>query len=121
SVNPQAKLIVTVRNPVERAYSHWYHNYARCSESLLFRQAIQDDYKRIRSGLDCSTDEEIRQHIEKLPRPAPGRVIGLGLYRTYVDSGYYYEQIKRYLSIFPAENLKVVLLDGLSTRPAVVL
>jgi hypothetical protein len=40
-----------------------------------------------------------------------------GLYRTFLDSGYYYEQIQRYLELFPIENLKVVLLEDLSTRP----
>lgn len=119
-VNQYAKLIVLVRNPVDRAFSHWYHNYSRNSENLSFPEAIEVDNQRIRSGLRCDTQEEIIQHIERLPRQAPGKVIGLGLYRTYLDSGYYYEQIERYLELFPEQNLKVILFDDLVNNPEIV-
>lgn len=120
-VNPDAKLIVLVRNPTDRAFSHWYHNYSRDSEDLSFPDAIEVDLQRIRSGLRCDTEEEILQHIERLPRPAPGKVIGLGLYRTYLDSGYYFEQIERYLALFPEGNLKIILFDDLVQQPQQVM
>lgn len=116
-VNPNAKLIVLVRNPIDRAFSHWYHNYARDSEPLQFRAAIQEDLRRIEKGLRCDTAEEIREHIRRLPREAPGKVLGLGLYRTYLDSGYYYEQIERYLGLFPRKNLKVIVFEDMVTQP----
>lgn len=116
-LNPNAKLIVLVRNPIDRAFSHWYHLFARNSEELGFCEAIQEDLKRIEKGLKCDTPEEIKQHILKLPREAEDKEIGLGLYRTYLDSGYYYEQIERYLSLFPRENIKVIVFEDLVTKP----
>lgn len=118
--NPDAKLLVMVRDPAERAYSHWYHNYSRLSEPLRFRDAIREDHARIDRGLFCTTEEEIRQHVRRLARQGPGRVVGLGLYRTYVDSGYYFDQIQRYLRYFPVTSMKVVLLEDLATNPVEV-
>ena len=34
-VSPEARLIVMVRNPIERAYSHWWHWYSRGFERLI--------------------------------------------------------------------------------------
>lgn len=120
-VNPNAKLIVLARDPVERAFSHWYHNFVRDSEELKFVDALHEDLKRIERGLCCDTPGEIKQHIANLPREAPGKVLGLGLYRTYLDSGYYYEQIVRYLNLFPRDSLRVFLFEDLIARPAQII
>jgi hypothetical protein len=117
TVNPNAKLLVLLRNPTERAYSHWYHNFARKSEELDFKQAIAQDFDRIQRGLDCSTASEIAAHVRKLPRAAPYKEIGLGLYRTYIDSGYYINQIERYLDLFPSSQLKVLFFEDLINNP----
>ena len=116
-VNPQAKLIVIIRNPVDRAISHWKHLRIRNSEELSFKEAIEIDLNRISSGKNCSTKEEIKNHILKLQPEKRGQVMGKGLYRTYVDSGYYALQIKRYLSIFPLENLKIIRFNDLIHQP----
>lgn len=117
SINPDAKLVVIARDPVKRSYSHWYHNYIRNSESLNFNKAIQADYERIQKGLICDTQEEIKAHIQNLPRKKPGMVIGLGLYRTYLDSGYYYAQIQRYLQLFPQINIKLIIFEDFIDQP----
>jgi hypothetical protein len=116
-LNPDAKLIVIARDPVKRAYSHWYHNYIRNSESLNFKEAIQADYERIHKGLICDTQEEIKAHIQNLPRKKPGMVIGLGLYRTYLDSGYYFAQIQKYLELFSKKNLKLIIFEDFVYQP----
>jgi len=115
--NPNAKLIVIARNPVDRAYSHWYHNYVRNTEKLNFKKAILADLKRIEKGLDCSTPEEIEKHCQKLKPFIPQGKAGLGIYRTYIDTGYYYIQIKRYLDLFPKENLKLIIFENFVLTP----
>ena len=39
---PKAKIIVILRNPVDRAYSHYNHNVRRKLENLSFEEAIQE-------------------------------------------------------------------------------
>lgn len=41
SVVPDAKLIYLVRDPVERAISHWVHNYSAGAEDRPFEEAIR--------------------------------------------------------------------------------
>ncbi|MEP7292535.1 MAG: sulfotransferase domain-containing protein [Chloroflexota bacterium] len=110
-VNPRAQLLVILRNPIERAYSHWWYWYARGVERLSFRDAVYADYQRIEQEYSVQTPAEIDRYRATLDST------GKGCYRTYLDSGYYFEQISRYRQLFPPEQLKVVLLDDLRTEP----
>jgi len=130
SYNPDAKLIVILRNPSERAISHWWHWYAReinpvmntvshvwhrrprkaslvrkavsrwrhrhCQqlETLPLREALLADWKRISSGPSFANTADIDRYAKSLEPD------GKGLYRTYLDSGYYYEQLIRYIQLF---------------------
>ena len=116
AVNPRAKLLVLVRNPIERAFSHWYHYHWQHRDPLGFWEAIQADWKRIQAGLRYDTPEEIAEHARHLGPDERGNT-GYGIYRTYLDSGYYYQQIKRYLALYPAENLRVILFEDLVSHP----
>ncbi len=109
---PDAKLIVTLRHPIERAFSHWWDSYSRGLEKLDFTAAIEADMLRIEKKRefvgDAGADAWTRQLDFKT---------GTNEYRTYVDSGYYCEQIQRYLRHFPAENLTIVFLEDLAADP----
>ena len=102
SINENPKLIVILRNPVERAFSHWWHFFSRGQENLGFKDAIMNDLKRIESGKCINDDESIGKYCQN--------VNGFlnGIYRTYIDSGYYFEQISRYLELFPKESLLIL-------------
>jgi len=50
SVVPDARLIVVLRHPVDRAYSHYWLNRARGREQLEFEHAIDAEAGRIRDG-----------------------------------------------------------------------
>ncbi len=103
--NPSARLIVCLRNPIERAVSHWWHWFSRKEEPLSLRHSIQQDWERIRAGPPYHTS--LGDYALSLyPNPR-------GFVRTYLDSGYYYEQIMRYLSLFPKEQLRVILFEDL--------
>ena len=109
SVSPHAKFLVLLREPVERAWSHWWHMFTRCNEPLQFEDALRVDLQRVKYG------------IESAPRPGmsdPRRsdrllLQQMGVYRTYLDTGHYDEQLDRYLKIFPKEQFKVYLLEDL--------
>lgn len=109
---PRAKLIVLVRNPVERAHSHYWHNVRHDREPLSFSDAVYEDVRRIRSGRRLRTSAERRRYQEEAD-PS-------GLYRTYLDSGYYAEQIQRYLEEYSRDRLRVVVYQSLVESPATV-
>lgn len=47
--NPRAKLIVCLRHPVLRAYSHWRMETTRGAETLPFSRAIREGRARVGS------------------------------------------------------------------------
>jgi len=100
---PDAKLIVILRNPTERAYSAWSMFYSYRSESLSFEDAITKNIERIEKDGLPDTESKWRAYIDsKDPKDR---------YRIYVDAGYYDEQIKRYLEFFPREQIKFILFE----------
>jgi Sulfotransferase domain len=109
--NPEARLIVCLRNPVDRAVSHWWHWFSRGEEVLSFHDSICQDWRRIQAGVCYNTPENRKIYAEAL------RADGKGFLRTYLDSGYYEEQILRYLSLFPKQRLKVILFEDLVADP----
>ena len=82
--NPQAKLIYLFRDPFERAWSQWCMEFARNAETLPFAEAIREGRKRMQ-GLAPLADER--------------RVY------TYVERGFYGEQVRRALAHFSRGQL----------------
>lgn len=109
--NRDARLLVLLRNPAERAVSSWWHWYSRGLESLSFKEAVAADLERIRAGYRLARPKE--QALHERTSSESGR----GMFRTYVDAGYYHEQLCRYLEFFPREQLRVMLLDDLARDP----
>lgn len=103
---PDAKLIVMVRNPVERAFSHYWYQFNRGKEPLGFEEAIEHDLERISAGVSFATEEEYRHYLRSLGNPEGEHCI-----RTYVDSGYFARQIERYSQRFGTEQIKIVKLE----------
>jgi hypothetical protein len=92
--NPSLKLIVVLRNPIERAFSHWNMERSRGWERLSFWEALH-----------C---EETR-HQRALPQQ--DRVF------SYVGRGYYSEQLSRIWARFPVEQVLVLKSDALRHQP----
>jgi len=82
--NPDIRLIVSLRDPVERAFSHWRMELARAQESLSFSEAIRAGRRRL-AGLS---------HLHP-----DFRVF------SYVERGNYVEQLDRLFALFPAKNV----------------
>jgi Sulfotransferase domain len=89
---PDIKLIVLLRNPIDRAYSHFQMERNRNAEpELFFMRAVELENERI-------TDEE--QQITS------GRIQSGDKFRnwSYLRRGLYGQQIARWLHYFPAEQ-----------------
>ena len=94
---PSVRLIFILRNPVDRAYSHYWHQLRKGRETLTFEEALQQEPARIAQGF------HERRHF------------------SYADRGRYARQLGRYLRYFPREQLLVLLTEDLAQGPAGVI
>lgn len=102
---PDAKLIVLLRDPVDRALSHYHHEVGLGREPLSFEEAIDAEPGRTRG-------EE-----ERLVRE-PGYFSHAWWDYTYLARGRYAEQLERWLALFPGEQLLVLGSEDLAAEPA---
>ena len=54
--NSEMRLIVILRNPIERAYSHWSMEHRRGNDPLSFELALKQEEARCREALPFSTE-----------------------------------------------------------------
>ena len=88
---PEAKLIAILRNPIDRAYSHFLHMVRSGTEPLDdFAQALQE--------------EEVGIHKERT-------------FQDYIGRGLYHDQLKRYFGTFPQGQVRIYLYEDLSDAP----
>ena len=99
---PEAKLIALLRDPVDRALSHYHHEVALGREPLSFEEAIDAEPERTRG-------EEHRMVGE------PGYFSHAWWDYTYLARGRYAEQLERWLAVFPPEQLFVVASEELAS------
>lgn len=92
--SPAMKWILVLRNPIERAYSHWNMERSRGAESLPFLDALQRERERCREAL-----------------PEQHRVY------SYADRGFYTEQIRRLWHFFPAGQTLILKSEELQESP----
>lgn len=96
--NPEMKLIIILRNPIERAYSHWNMQRDRGVETLSFQDAIKIEEDRRRKSLPYQNKRF-----------------------SYVDRGFYTEQIKRVRTYFRPKQILILRNQELRHSPLGVL
>jgi hypothetical protein len=102
---PGAKLIVLLRDPVDRALSHYHHEVALGREPLSFEDALDAEEERTRG--------EEERLVEQ-----PNYFSQAWWDYTYAARGRYAEQLERWLAVFPAEQLLVLASEELAREPA---
>jgi Sulfotransferase domain len=105
SFDSSMKLIVLLRDPVERAYSHFQMELRWGRETGTFEEALAREEAELPEVL-----EKIRKDPVSEPRD--------GLARSYVARGLYAEQLERWLQFFEREQLLVLMSDDLRRDPA---
>ncbi|NNM15788.1 MAG: sulfotransferase, partial [Bacteroidia bacterium] len=93
--NEHARIIVILRNPIERAYSHYKMAMQGGYTSLPFIDAIKKD--------QASTQK------------------GFGISELFIELGLYEQQLERYYNEFPFSQIKVMLYDDLNANTNAVL
>ncbi len=109
---PEARLIALLRNPVDRAYSHWWHRFSRGLETLSFAAAIEHDLAHDDGVERFSGEEGAKRWREGL--------VNLGVttrHGLYLEVGRYAEQLERYGALFDWDRIKVLFYEDLSRDP----
>lgn len=116
---PNPLFVSILREPVERAHSHWWHWRSRGVEPLGFGDAVREDWKRREAGIDFGGDDGPQLWARNYPEEGPNyNGLEALLWRTYVDTGFYAEQLTRYVETFGRDRLLVVFTDELRDDPA---
>jgi Sulfotransferase domain len=106
------RLIALLRDPVERAYSHYQMMFRTGREKLSFEQALEAEPGRV-----GKIEEALLAETEQL-LPSGHRAHHQHRHRAYFGRGLYAEQLERWLELFPREQLLVVPTEDLLARPA---
>ncbi len=91
--NPNVKLLILLRNPVERAFAHWNMQRHRGREPLDFFDAIREEKTRTAGA-----------------PPVEARRF------AYVERGFYGRQLERIFKFFPREQTKIVKFEDFKDR-----
>ena len=92
---PDCKIIICLRNPFDRAYSHYRMNlWTGNSNEFDFYKALVEDY----------------DHKPKV----------WGNAHLYTEIGLYYQQVKRYLDLFGKDNVKIIFTEDMKKNAAQV-
>lgn len=89
SFAPDAKIVLTLRNPIERAWSMYWNEFGKGREKLSFEEAIKQESDRI------SQSDYARMHL------------------SYVTRGHYAQNIIHLLKFFPREQILILILEEL--------
>jgi hypothetical protein len=98
--NPQARILMMLRNPVDVVYSH--HGQLRWG-----------GYEDIADFEEAYAAEADRRQGRRIPRSA---LMLEALY--YSEVGLLGEQVERYLKVFPRDQVKIIFYEDLSKAPA---
>lgn len=101
---PDARLIALLRNPVERAFSHYQHNVQLGTEKLSFEEALEAEPARL------AGEEELIARDPAYPATAHRRY-------SYVARGEYATQLERWLARYPKQQMQVVVSEEFFDNP----
>ena len=101
---PDVKLIVILRNPVDRAYSHYHHILRTNNEPLSFEKAIELEKERYAGE---------REQLIKDPDFVPDH------YRkhSYLARGFYAEQLENWFRHYGRKQFLILATEDLRKSP----
>lgn len=97
--NPAMRLILMLRDPVQRAWSHWRMETRRGAEREPFGWCIRQGRQRLFSSVPWGHHREF----------------------SYVERGFYGEQVERLFALFPRSQVLLLTAEALRGDPGVAL
>lgn len=95
TLSPNAKILIILRNPVDRAYSSYRHMIMDEREKLSFENALRREEERMRENYEFIW--------------------------FYKDVGFYHDQVRHYIDSFGRENVKICLYDDFAADSMAVM
>lgn len=92
---PEAKIVALLRNPVDRAYSHYWHNVRDGLEVLSLDEAIDAEEQRISEERERLTNDE--SYYSKIHRSY-----------SYLSRGIYVDQLKNWYAHFGISQVLIL-------------
>ena len=92
--NPSAKIIIMLRNPVDRAYSEYEHSVGANLETSTFWESL------------CLEDERIKLFHNPI--------------YWHVRRGLYFEGVKKYLELFGKDKVRIIFFEEFAKSTATV-
>ncbi|MFT6985527.1 MAG: hypothetical protein ACJAT7_001337 [Psychromonas sp.] len=92
--NPNCKIIILLRDPVDRAISHYFHSKKMGQENLPIEVALAKEGERLKNALANKDYKERAYRVH-----------------SYQARGLYWQQIKNYLHYFSEEQLLFINSD----------
>lgn len=105
---PNVKLIVLLRNPVDRAYSQYMRQVRAGREQLAFEEAIQREQERTGPELQRMLEDE--SYNSRAHR-----------WYSYVSRGLYADQLEAWLDLFPRSSILIESSEDLAANPGAVM
>lgn len=102
---PNVKLILLLRNPVDRAYSHYKHTVRLGKEKLSFEAAINQEEERLAGYLERMVSDEYFYHPNYH-------------YYTYLYRGLYAEQLTNWFAFANRENFLILNTEKMFENPS---
>jgi len=97
---PDVKIIALLRNPTERAISHYFHEKKKNREPLSIYAALQEEEIRLESIIK---EKDYKNYIF--------------VHYSYKSRGLYQDQLERYLNYFPRQQILILNSEKFFTDP----
>lgn len=101
---PEVKIIVLLRNPVDRAYSQYYHALELGQETLSFEEALQCEEERIAGLREKILQDEFFYSDAYM-------------HLSYLSRGIYADQLQPWMSLFPREQFLILKSEDFYSDP----
>jgi sulfotransferase family protein len=104
---PDVKLIVLLRDPVDRAFSHYWHQFKRGHEQLSFPEAVAAEPRRLAGELEKTMADPSYVSYERH-------------HHSYVARGVYADQMAAWMELIPRERFLVERSEDFFLQPRLV-
>lgn len=108
TVVPDAKLVVLLRDPVERTISHWAEQTRNGTETLTLVDALDRERERLGDSAQLLLDGTIKRNFAHEQQ-------------SYAGQSQYAQSLRRWLQHFPREKLLVLFSEDYYANPVAVL
>ena len=98
------KFIVLLRNPIDRAYSHWNMRSGKKKESLSFDESIKTETQRIGNEFEKMDNDDNYYSSDYF-------------HHAYLERGIYVDKLKHWMNIFPREKFLIIQSEKLFENP----